>query len=201
MPVAFPELPLFIGAQVGTPGPANMAMLTVGARYGFVTALPFVAGVILGKQVIIWPLGLGLMSLADQAPWLFAAFKYASAAYIIWLAWTVANMRLSAVSNDVQVPGFKHGLIVHPLNPKAWAMVTASFTSFVETGTPALQATMLVAICLFAVQLVLHPLWALAGERIAAALAGTPAERVLMIVLAALTVLSVLYVLFAEGKS
>ena len=201
MAVAFPELPLFAGAQVGTPGPANMAMLAVGARFGFVAALPFVGGVIVGKQLIIWPLGMGLLNLADQAPLVFAVFKYASAAYIIWQAWKVANMRLNLVKGEAQVPGFKHGLVVHPLNPKAWAMVTASFTSFVETGTPALQATFWVAICLFGVQLLFHPVWTFAGERIATLVAGTPGERALMIFLAGLTVLSVIYVLFMEGRT
>ena len=42
MAVVFPELPLFAGAQEGTPGPANMALLATGARYGFRAALPFV---------------------------------------------------------------------------------------------------------------------------------------------------------------
>ena len=201
MAVAFPELPLFVGAQVGTPGPANMAMLAVGARYGFLAAMPFVAGVIVGKQLIIWPLGFGLLNLAEQAPLVFALFKYASAAYILWLAWKVANMRLNVVKDDVQVPGFVHGLIIHPLNPKAWAMITASFTNFVETGTSALQATIWVATCLFGVQLLLHPIWAFAGDKIAATVAGTPKERVLMVLLAVLTALSVFYVLFAEGRS
>ena len=201
MTVALAQLALFAGAQVGTPGPANMAMLAVGARYGFSAALPFVAGVVVGKQFIIWPLGFGLLGLAQAAPLVFTFFKYASAAYIIWLAWKVANMRLNVVKDAGQAPGFKHGLIIHPLNPKAWAMVTASFTSFVDSGTPALQATFWVAICLLSVQIILHPLWAFAGESIARTVAGGPWERALMVTLAVLTVLSVVYVLFVEGKS
>ena len=42
--------------QVATPGPANMAMMATGARFGFKAAFPFVIGVVLGKQVIIWPI-------------------------------------------------------------------------------------------------------------------------------------------------
>jgi hypothetical protein len=85
---------VFAISQVGTPGPANMALLATGARYGFRAALPFVAGVAFGKQLIIWPIGFGLMGLAATAPWLFVALKYVSAGYIFWLAWRVANMRL-----------------------------------------------------------------------------------------------------------
>ena len=36
---------IFFASQVGTPGPANMALLATGARFGLRRALPFVAGV------------------------------------------------------------------------------------------------------------------------------------------------------------
>lgn len=200
MSVALGNLLVFAGSQIATPGPANMAMMGTGARFGFRAALPFVAGVILGKQLIIWPIGFGLMGFLSRSPFLFETLKWLSTAYILWLAWKVANLRLSAVSESGQVPGFLHGLAVHPLNPKAWAMITTSFTTFVSPGTSALQATLLVAICLFTVQLVLHPVWTFAGEAIARTVAGKPAERVLMWTLAGLTVLSLFYALFLGAK-
>lgn len=199
MSVAITTFAVFAASQVGTPGPANMALLATGARFGLVAALPFVAGVALGKQLIIWPIGFGLMGLADTLPWLFVLLKFASAAYICWLAWKVANLRLNPAAPEIAAPGFLAGLIVHPLNPKAWAMITAGFTNFVEDGTSALQATMAIAAVLLATQVVFHPLWTWGGDRIAATLAGTPAERYLMWTLAALTVASVLFVLLLGG--
>ena len=123
MSVMIGAFTIFAASQVGTPGPANMALMATGARFGFKAALPFVAGVALGKQLIIWPIGYGLMELAITLPWLFIALKWASAAYICWLAWKVANLRLKPGTGDAAAPGFKAGLIVHPLNPKAWAMI------------------------------------------------------------------------------
>ena len=64
MSVAVATFAVFAASQVGTPGPANMALLATGARYGFRAALPFVAGVAVGKQFIIWPIGFGLMQSA-----------------------------------------------------------------------------------------------------------------------------------------
>lgn len=192
---------VFAASMVGTPGPANMALLATGARAGLRRAMPFVAGVVLGKQLIIWPLGLGLMQAAHSAPWIFTTLKWVSAAYIFWLAWRIAGASIKPAKASDKVPGFAAGLIVHPLNPKAWAMVTGGFTNFVEPGTPALQATAVIAICLFACQALLHPMWAFAGERLARVIAGTPAERYLMLVLAGLTVLSVVFVLFLGGKT
>jgi|TARA_B110000008_G_scaffold275954_1_gene314359 threonine/homoserine/homoserine lactone efflux protein len=178
----------FAFSQVATPGPANMSMLATGARYGFRAALPFVAGVVLGKQLIIWPIGFGLMSLADQVPLLFVLLKYVSAAYIIWLAWRVANMRLSVNKDTANAPGFVAGLWVHPLNPKAWAMIVAGFTNFVDPSTPTLTATAIIALSLMGIQIICHPVWTFFGDRIARLLIGTPSERYLMWCLAALTV-------------
>lgn len=199
MSVAIASFAIFAASQVGTPGPANMALLATGARFGLRKALPFVAGVALGKQLVIWPMGFGLMQLAQTAPWLFEALKWVSAGYIVWLAWRVANLRLDT-QIEAKAPGFAAGLIVHPLNPKAWAMITAGFTAFTAPGTPAWEATVVIAAVLLSVQVVLHPIWTYGGERIAATVAGTAGERYLMWSLAALTVASVLFVLFAGGK-
>ena len=198
MSVAVTSFVVFAASQIGTPGPANMALMGTGARFGFRAALPFVAGVALGKQFVIWPVGFGLMELSARAPWVFEVLKYVSAAYIIWLAWKVANLRLGQGRDLGKPPGFVAGLIVHPLNPKAWAMIIGGFTAFVGPGTPPLNATFTIAAILLALQVILHPLWTLAGDRIARTLAGSPAEPYLMWTLAALTVASVLFVLFAS---
>ena len=195
MSVGIISFAAFAFSQVATPGPANMAMLATGARYGFRAALPFVAGVVLGKQLIIWPIGFGLMSLADQLPLLFVLLKYVSAAYIIWLAWRVANMRLSVNKDTANAPGFVAGLWVHPLNPKAWAMIVAGFTNFVDPSTPTLTATAIIALSLMGIQIICHPVWTFFGDRIARLLIGTPSERYLMWCLAALTVAFVGYAL------
>ena len=195
MSVALASFAVFAASQVGTPGPANMALLATGARYGLRKALPFVAGVALGKQLIIWPIGFGLMQLAQTMPWLFEGLKFVSAGYIFWLAWRVANMSLNA-ELSAKAPGFLAGLIVHPLNPKAWAMITTGFTAFTAPETPVFEATLTIAAVLLLVQAVLHPIWTYGGQRIAGLVAGTSAERYLMWTLAALTVASVLFVLF-----
>ena len=164
MSVAATTFVVFAASQIGTPGPANMAMLATGARFGFRAALPFVLGVALGKQFVIWPVGFGLMELADKAPWIFETLKWLSAAYICWLAWKVANLRLRTDQDGESAPGFAAGLIVHPLNPKAWAMIVAGFTNFVPAGTDPVHATATIAAILLGCQLILHPIWTFAGD-------------------------------------
>jgi len=185
---------LFAAAMVGTPGPANMLILAASASFGFWRALPFIAGVVLGMQFVIWPMGLGLMALTQRFPLGFDTLKWVSVAYIFWLAYKILGARLYA--GVVQAPpSFLSGLAVHPLNPKAWAMTIAAFTSFVSPGTAPLKATLAIALGFFAVQSVLQPLWGYGGQFIAARLAGRPAEKTLMWGLAGLTLASVLFVL------
>ncbi len=182
---------LFAFSQVATPGPANMIMLATGAKYGFRKALPFVFGVIVGKQIIIWPIGFGLLLLNKDYPYIFIFFKYISAGYILWLAWRIANMRISTKTSNKTAPSFFSGLIVHPINPKAWAMITTGFTNFVDPISPVFYSTATVAVCLFGVQVVCHPIWTLFGERIAILLSGTVYERYMMLIFATLTVIFV----------
>ena len=186
----------FAFSQVATPGPANMAMMATGARFGFRAALPFVAGVILGKQLIIWPIGYGIMEIASQVPFLFEILKFLSALYIIWLAWRVANMRLSSGEPSLDAPGFWSGLLVHPLNPKAWAMILVGFTNFVESDTATFYATLYIAGSLLIIQIICHPIWTLFGDRIAKFIIGKKYERVFMWFLALITVIFVLMALF-----
>ena len=187
----------FAFSQVATPGPANMAMMATGARFGFRAALPFVAGVILGKQLIIWPIGYGIMEIASQVPFLFEILKFLSALYIIWLAWRVANMRLNSGEPSLDAPGFWSGLLVHPLNPKAWAMILVGFTNFVESDTATFYATLYIAGSLLIIQIICHPIWTLFGDRIAKFIIGKKYERVFMWFLALITVIFVLMALFA----
>ena len=179
---------LFAFSQVATPGPANMIMLATGAKYGFRKALPFVFGVIVGKQIIIWPIGFGLLLLNKDYPYIFIFFKYISAGYILWLAWRIANMRISTKTSNKTAPNFFSGLIVHPINPKAWALITTGFTNFVDPISPVFYSTATVAVCLFGVQVVCHPIWTLFGERIAILVSGTVYERYMMLIFATLTV-------------
>ena len=165
MAIATTTLAIFAASQIGTPGPANMALLATGARYGFRAALPFMLGVALGKQFVIWPVGFGLMQLAEQAPVVFEVLKWASAAYICWLAWKVANLRLSPGMASDHAPGFRAGLIVHPLNPKAWAMALPATTVYMPERTT--LSLLIVAVVFGAIAMPAMGSWTILGQQMA----------------------------------
>ena len=186
---------LFALSQVGTPGPANMVLLSTGAKYGLKKAIPFVVGVIFGKQLIIWPIGFGLIGVISNMPMVFAFLKILSAAYILWLSYKIANLRLDIKDLSGTPPGFFAGLIVHPLNPKAWGMVITGYTSFISNEMSMLSAILTISIILLFTQIVLHPLWCWGGQRLALLVKGKTHERYLMWILASLTLISVFYAL------
>jgi len=186
---------LFALSQVGTPGPANMVLLSTGAKYGLKKAIPFVLGVIFGKQLIIWPIGFGLIGVISNMPIVFTFLKVISAAYILWLSYKIANLRLDIKDLSGTPPGFFAGLIVHPLNPKAWGMIITGYTSFVSNQLSMLSAILTISIILFFTQIVLHPLWCWGGQRLALLVKGKSYERYLMWILAFLTLISVFYAL------
>ena len=186
---------LFALSQVGTPGPANMVLLSTGAKYGLKKAIPFVLGVIFGKQLIIWPIGFGLIGVISNMPMVFIFLKVISAAYILWLSYKIANLRLDIKDLSGTPPGFLAGLIVHPLNPKAWGMIITGYTSFVSNEMSMLSAILTISIILLFSQIVLHPLWCWGGQRLALLVKGKSYERYLMWILASLTLISVFYAL------
>lgn len=186
---------IFLAVMTGTPGPANMLLLGAAARYGLRGATPFLLGVILGMQIVIWPLGLGLLELGAQAPAVYRLLQGLCAVYILWLAWRIAGSRIEAEATTAPMPGFGRGLLVHPLNPKAWAIATGAFTQFVHPGADPFAATTVLAIACLLVGISLQGLWFWSGAGIARLLAGQPAERRTMRLLGVLTVLSVLLAL------
>jgi len=188
---------LFLAVMTGTPGPANLLLLSASTRYGARATLGFLLGVVTGFQIIVWPIGFGLMALAAQWPTAYTLLQWLCAAYIVWLAWHIARSRLGRAGAAAQdAPGFARGLLVHPLNPKAWVIATGAFTQFVPPAADALVATAVVSATSLGVGLLLQGLWLASGNGVARLAADPRAERGLMHTLGLLTVASVAWALW-----
>ncbi len=182
----------FATSMVASPGPANMILLAAGSQFGMKKSVPFVLGIILSKQFIIWPIGLGILTFFEYFPTLINLIKAISCIYIIWLAWKLSNFRITAKTNLVKIPSFFHGLPVHPTNPKAWAMVSVSFTSYTNVTDNPLSSTITVAIVFIMVQLIFHTLWCYFGHQLKKHFQGTKVEIWLMRCLSSLMLGSLL---------
>ncbi|MGI9307572.1 MAG: LysE family translocator [Gammaproteobacteria bacterium] len=183
-------LAVFAGVLVCTPGPANMLLMASGARRGLRASLPFLAGVTLGKLFIHLGLALGLWRAVEQFPQILLIMKTAGAVYVLYLAWKILNLKIQ--KSESAAGGFVAGLIVHPLNPKAWAMIVSAYGQFID-GQLINQSgwwtqTAIVAAVFFCWQCAAHSFWCWSGERAAKLFygaAGTRREKLLLAFLAA----------------
>ena len=183
---------LFVVFMVGTPGPANMLLMTSGANFGFWRSLPFVGGVTLGKLVLNVLLALGLWELLSHDSRILLALKIVCVAYLAWLALKISGFLMAG--RDLRQPvSFLKGLAVHPLNPKAWAMLVFAYAQFTDSTQPLIPQAVMISLTFLAVQVVFHSLWCAGGAMVVAAVGGRPAERWLMRGLSILTVFVVIW--------
>lgn len=157
---------LFAGSMVATPGPANMILLNAGSQFGFKKAIPFVFGIILSKQLIIWPIGFGILTFFELFPNFVYFIKFLSCTYIIWLAWKLSNFKINDNKELEKPPSFFHGLPVHPTNPKAWAMVSVGFSNYTNPNESLLISTLILATIFIIIQFIFHNLWCFFGVQL-----------------------------------
>jgi threonine/homoserine/homoserine lactone efflux protein len=115
-----------------TPGPNNVMLASSGLNFGFRRSMPHLLGVNLGFTLMIFLVGIGLGSVFQQMPQLYTVLKYVGAAYLLYLAWKIAN---SGAMEDGEVRGkpftFLQAAAFQWVNPKAWVMavgVVATYT-------------------------------------------------------------------------
>ena len=171
---------LFAVSMVATPGPANMILLNAGSQFGFKKAIPFVFGIILSKQLIIWPIGFGILTFFELFPNFVNFIKFLSCTYIIWLAWKLSNFKMNDNKELEKPPSFFHGLPVHPTNPKAWAMVSVGFSNYTNPNESLLISTLILATIFIIIQFIFHNLWCFFGVQLKKIFQNTKYEIWLM---------------------
>jgi len=158
----------FIAVMVGTPGPANLLLTIGGVQFGLSRCLLFILGLIIGKLVLNILIGLGLGVFVTNYPWINLALKFTSAAYMIWLSvtsWSIDPKAKVEKSGSSKFSFYK-GLIVHPLNPKAWVMCLIAWTAFAPKLGTASEQLIIVCLSFILCQLVLHSAWCWVGEKL-----------------------------------
>lgn len=186
----------FIAFMVGTPGPANLVAMLAGVTQGVRGCAGFISGLIVGKIGLNLFIGFGFGVVLAADPVLQTAFTYASATYMIWLAVRSWPRSVNPARNQHHTSAvtfhFRDGVIVHPINPKAWVMVVLAWGHFAPAlGDFSLQLPVVIlsfAIC----QLVFHSLWCGLGAYLGKSFAYSQRLAKLMIMLTILVVLAAL---------
>ena len=186
---------LFVLVAIVTPGPNNMMLLASGANFGVRRTVPHMAGIMIGHAAMVVILGLGLAGILAAMPEVFAALKYACLAYLLWLAWRIAN---AAPPKGAEATGrpltFLEAALFQWVNPKAWAVALTAVTAYAPGE--GLAAVFVTALVFMSVSLPSVSLWAGLGTGIRRWLDAPGRLRAFNWTMAALLILSTVPVLF-----
>lgn len=152
---------LFIVFMVGTPGPANLLIMSIGSIHGVKACFPFNLGLIGGKFILNIGMGLGLFVILNQFYNLQIALKFLSAFFMIYLS--IKNWKIDKFTKINKAHGFREGLIIHPINPKAWVMIIIAWTEFGPFLGNFLSKFLIISLSFAFFQLILHTSWCYFG--------------------------------------
>jgi threonine/homoserine/homoserine lactone efflux protein len=116
------------------PGPGNLALLTATGKGGVRAGMAATLGVIGGDQVLLWLAVAGLSAVLINYPSLYSSVKWAGAAYLIGLGYSLFNAKPGDAPVLDMKPDhyFRQGLFITVLNPKAIVFYMAFFPLFVD---------------------------------------------------------------------
>ncbi len=124
-------LALFALVSSGTPGPNNMMLMASGANFGFRQSMPHMLGIAIGFTFMTFLVGLGLAGVFEQFPVLHTVLKVVSVAYMLFLAWKIANAAPLKQGEATGSPfTFFQAAAFQWVNPKAWAMALTAVTVY-----------------------------------------------------------------------
>lgn len=193
-------LPLlgFVVVQTVTPGPNNLMVLASGANYGLQRTLPHIFGIAAGFPTMIVAIGLGIGWVFDAWPILHDILKYAAFAYLLWLAWRIANAGRPKAEGDASARPltFLEAAAFQWVNPKAWAILFAAMALYTTAAGNKVFEIGIIAVLFGLVCLPNGVVWTLFGRAIAAFMEDDTQRRWFNIVMAVLLVASVLPTMF-----
>ena len=131
----FATLLTFATAMSFTPGPNTMLATALAANFGMRRAWRFIVAVPTGWTLMMIACGLGLGALVFALPWLRGGVKAIGVAYLVWLAWKLANTRALAPTAAARMQvGFWQGVALQFVNIKAWMLALALAAGWVATS-------------------------------------------------------------------
>lgn len=184
-----------------TPGPNNLMLMTSGTNFGFVRTIPHMLGVSLGFTLMIVLVGGGLAKIFELYPLAHLILKYASCAYLLWLAWKIATSpppgAKAGADAQAKPMTFIQAALFQWVNPKAWTMALTAVSAYTLPTDPVISL-MIVAAVFGAVNLPSVSSWALLGMQLRRVLSDPLKLRIFNIAMA-LTLVATLYPILFTG--
>lgn len=126
---------IFCFSAVSTPGPNNVMLTASGVNFGFRRTIPHMLGIAIGFAVMNLGVGLGLGGVFETYPQVHVVLKYASTAYLLYLAYRIATSGTVKKGQGRAKPfTFIQAAAFQWVNPKAWAIAVSAVATFTTVG-------------------------------------------------------------------
>ena len=152
-----------------TPGPGVLSAAGVGAAYGMRSGLRYVLGLFIGNNLVILAVVSGLAALILASPLVRIVLFALSTAYLLYLAMRIAlagsNLFFAPAQGE---PGVVAGILLQPINPKAYAVNTALFSGFAIMPDALIAEAFWKLLVVNAIWVPIHVVWVWFGVRLKA---------------------------------
>ncbi|MEJ6708021.1 MAG: LysE family translocator [Amylibacter sp.] len=149
---------------LSTPGPGVLSTAGLGAAYGFRAGLAYIAGLLIGSNLVMFAVVSGLATLVFQFNGLRIALLIASTAYLLYLAARIAfaGSKVAFIRAEKQ-PGFWAAVTLQIINPKAYVVGTTMFSGFSIYPDALVTEVIVKMIILNTIWIPVHFAWLYAG--------------------------------------
>ena len=166
--IDFPAMILYLAATAFTPGPNYLMCMYLGATYGLKGSRKFIVASMGSVFVKALLCGLLNVALAAVIPSLVPVLKWAGAAYMLYLAWTMLKngMKKEEAAEKQGESTYSAGILLQILNMKSWVSAISLFSVYVVPYTTDLWAIVAGAGIMLALLIVASLSWCLFGRAI-----------------------------------
>jgi threonine/homoserine/homoserine lactone efflux protein len=189
----------FSVAMYITPGPNNVMVAASSASFGIRATLPHMIGIVVGFATMLALVCAGLGSALVNWPLLLPLFRWGGAAWLVWLAWQIANAPPPGEGGKERVLGFMGAVGFQWINPKAWLIAIGAAGEYLSPDQSLAFQLARIFLIFLAVGMPCVMVWALLGSGAGRLLRSPSRLRAFNVAMAVLLVLSVLPVLIEAG--
>lgn len=159
---------LYLAATAFTPGPNNLMCMYLGANYGLKGSRKFITASM--GSVFVKALLCGLLNvvLASVIPSVVPVLKWAGAAYMLYLGWTMLKngMKQEESAEKQGESTYSAGILLQILNMKSWVSALSLFSVYVVPYTTELTAIVTGAGIMLGLLILASLSWCLFGRAI-----------------------------------
>lgn len=155
-----------------SPGPGAVLSMSTGLRYGYGAALRSIAGLEIALLLQLGVVALGLGALLATSETVFAAVKFAGAAYLVWLGvnkWRAPPEPIGEGDDAIRPHSrrqlYAQGILVNLTNPKAIVFIAALVPQFIVPDRPQLPQFAIIGVTMVAVDTMVMSCYALLATR------------------------------------